>query len=124
MKRKRTEWEKGEADRFWERYKDIAGEDTEILKKTSIGQSTLSTWRKMHRFPGADDAVKIARVLNKTVEWLVTGEDATGITQSEQSLLDVFRLLDLRDQEDIIGTIQGKIERAKKGDILSSSENA
>ena len=124
MRKKRTESEIAEADKFWGRYKDAAGEDTEILRKTNIRQSTLSTWRKMHRFPGADDAVKIARALNKTVEWLVTGEDKSGITQDEQNLLDVFRQLDSRDQEDIIGNIQGKIERSKKGDILSSSGNA
>jgi len=31
-----------------------------------------------------------------------------------------FRLLDGRDQEDVLGIIQGKIERAKKGDTSSS----
>jgi len=124
MKKKRSELQKKEADEFWLRYNSIVEKDTEIISKTGIKQSTLSTWVAKHRFPGADDAVKIANALERTVEWFVTGKDKTGLTNDELTLLDGFRQLDSRDQGDVLGIVDMKIENAKKGDTLSNLENA
>jgi len=66
--------ENKEAELFWERYGELADGDMEVARATGIRQSTLSTWKGKGRFPGADDAVKIARKLKTTVEYLVTGE--------------------------------------------------
>ena len=39
-------------------------------------QSTLSSWRKKNIFPRADDALKIARAIDTTVDYLVDGTKA------------------------------------------------
>ena len=109
MREKRTEQEKREADKFWERYKELAEKDTEILSKTDIKQSTLSTWRSEHRFPGADDAVKIANTLKKSVEWLVTGKEDAALKDDEQNLLETYNLLSDTGKEAAIGAVRGLV---------------
>ena len=109
MKKIRPEQKKREADEFWKRYKNLAGEDIDILNKTGIGQSTLSTWKKMRRFPGADDAVRIAKAINKTVEWLVTGLEEAGLKDNEQVLLNAYNQLNDIGKEAAISAVRGLI---------------
>ena len=66
------------ADKFWERYGNLAVKDLPVILRARIKQSTLSTWRSKHKFPRADMAVKIAKSLDTTVEYLVTGEEEDG----------------------------------------------
>jgi transcriptional regulator with XRE-family HTH domain len=71
-------------------------------------------WKNQGTMPRADTAIRIADYFNVSVKWLITGEQDTGLTQTEQYLLDRFRLLDERDQEDTLGNIEMKIEKAGK----------
>jgi transcriptional regulator with XRE-family HTH domain len=66
------------AEKFWERYGGLARKDLPVILRTKIKQSTLSTWRSKKKFPRADMAVKIAKSLDTTVEYLVTGEEERG----------------------------------------------
>jgi hypothetical protein len=52
-KQKTTEYRQEEADRFWERYKNLTADDAGVIQKTGVKQSTLSTWKTKRRFPGA-----------------------------------------------------------------------
>jgi transcriptional regulator with XRE-family HTH domain len=70
--------EEYDADKFWERYGSLAQKDLPVILRTKIKQSTLSTWRSKKKFPRADMAVKIAKSLDTTVEYLVTGEEERG----------------------------------------------
>lgn len=47
----------------------------EIANTLKINESTVSMWRKNNTVPRADDMVKIANLLNTSVEYLVTGKD-------------------------------------------------
>jgi transcriptional regulator with XRE-family HTH domain len=62
------------AQAFWDRYGELAAKDLPVILRTQVKQSTLSTWKSKKKFPRADMAVKIARSLSTTVEYLVTGE--------------------------------------------------
>jgi hypothetical protein len=62
-------------ENFWSRFQTLAPKDLSVVLKTSIKQSTLSTWRTQKIYPRADDAVKIAETLQTTGEYLVTGSD-------------------------------------------------
>lgn len=46
-----------------------------LSEKTGIPISTINTWFKTNRVPRVDHAYAIARALNTTVEYLLTGED-------------------------------------------------
>jgi len=65
-----------DAGLFWARYKKLVIKDLSVVMKTGIRFSTLSTWKSKKTYPRADDACKIAKTLNTTVEYLVTGEEA------------------------------------------------
>lgn len=73
---------------FWNRVKILIESEnttwrwlaTTVIKKS---ETTISGWRTTNVLPRADDAVKIARALNTTVEYLVTGEEPAFIPESE-----------------------------------------
>ena len=81
-------------------------------------------WKNDKTMPRADTAIKIADYFNISVKWLVLGEKDAEFTQNERNLLSFFRQLDSRDQVDVLGIVEMKLENAKKGDILSNSANA
>jgi len=82
-------------------------------------------WKNEGTMPRADTAVKIADYFNVSAKWLITGSKDAELTNEERDLLAAFRLLDdQKDKDEVLGIINLKIENAKKGDILSSLENA
>ena len=64
---------------FWQNvryeldYKGISQKD--LAAAIDESYNTLRTWQKNDRLPDAAQAVKIAKVLQTTVEYLVTGTD-------------------------------------------------
>ena len=58
------------------------------------------------------DIVKIAQYKNVSIEWLITGHDPEGLTEEDRNLLNMYHLLDERDKEDVLGIIEGKLERS------------
>lgn len=63
---------------FWLRvkdkldYQDITQRD--LAEKINESYNTLQSWINRNRLPNAEQAVKIADVLNTSVEFLVTGK--------------------------------------------------
>ena len=47
----------------------------ELAAKTEISYNTIQSWITKNRLPDAKDAVKIAKVLDVSVEYLVTGQE-------------------------------------------------
>jgi len=93
---------------------DIAG-----VKPPSVFE-----WKNEETMPRADTAIKIADYFNVSVKWLVLGKQDTEFNQNERELLSGFRLLDTRDQGDVLGIVQMKLENAKRGDISSDLASA
>lgn len=62
-----------DAKNFWIRYARNTEKDLPVILQTKIKASTLSSYKTSERFPRADEAVKIARALGVTVEYLVEG---------------------------------------------------
>jgi len=58
-----------------------------IADALGINESTVSTWRKNRTIPRADDLVKIAKLLETSSEYLVTGEQP----DSNSSYLDALK---------------------------------
>ena len=48
----------------------------ELAAKTDISYNTIQSWITKDRLPDAADAVKIAKVLDVSVEYLVTGNES------------------------------------------------
>ena len=87
-----------DATLFWERYSVLTEKDFPVLLATGIVQSTLSSWRKHSRYPRADEAEKIAKALDTTVEYLVSGTDTRNSVCSSYGL-DIAVLADKLNSE-------------------------
>jgi transcriptional regulator with XRE-family HTH domain len=79
----------------------------ELSAKTGIPKGTLDCYLGTRAsMPPADMAVKIARALGVSVEYLVTGKDEkSGHSYSQiiRSILELLSELDERDQETVLG---------------------
>ena len=98
-------------------YQDIMVK--ELASLTGISKHTLDNYLNVRGYmPSADVAVKIARALGVSVEYLVTGEeslpDKSDPGPEMRLLLQNFRLLNEDDQKMIIGIIQLYKNRRKQ----------
>ena len=61
---------------------------TQIAVADSVGirRPTISDWKKNGSYPTADVAIKIAKLLNVSVEYLITGEDESPYLEENQKL--------------------------------------
>ncbi|MDR2102495.1 MAG: helix-turn-helix domain-containing protein [Treponema sp.] len=86
----------------------------ELAALSGISRHTLDNYLNVREhIPSADIAVKIARVLNVSVEYLVTGEDPLreGFSQNRHSqalltLLNNIKILDEQDRQLIYGIVR------------------
>jgi hypothetical protein len=63
---------------------------------SAVPESTLSRWRDQGKYPGVEKAVKMAEVVGRSVEYLVTGKDPAGL--SEKSLKIALAAEQLSDE--------------------------
>jgi transcriptional regulator with XRE-family HTH domain len=93
----------------------------ELAVTTGISRHTLDNYLNVReRMPTADVAVKIARALGVSVEYLVTGEenrpDKSSLGPEIRSLVQNFKLLNEDDRKMITSIMQlFKNRRNKKG---------
>ncbi len=66
---------------------------TELSEALNIRRPTLSEWKKNGAIPSADIALKIAKYLNVSVEWLITGEEINDNTISigKQTIKEILQ---------------------------------
>jgi transcriptional regulator with XRE-family HTH domain len=64
-----------------------------IADALEINESTVSTWRKNRTIPRADDLVKIAKLLETSVEYLVTGEEPDSNRFYRDSLKSIQKIV-------------------------------
>ncbi|MCQ2594807.1 MAG: helix-turn-helix domain-containing protein [Treponemataceae bacterium] len=69
-----------------------------LAESLSIGKSTISGWRN-GTMPSVTIALGIAKILNTSVEYLITGQDSTGLTNEERTLLKNYRKLSPEGQD-------------------------
>jgi len=65
----------------------------QLSDKIGLRRATISDWKKNGNYPSADDAVKIAKILDVSTDWLITGEDPQGLTEEERRLVGDWREL-------------------------------
>jgi transcriptional regulator with XRE-family HTH domain len=100
---------------FWVRFNELKPtKDTQesIAGRIGISKNTLYNWISKGQYPRASEATLLARELNTTVEYLVTGSDNSGINQEDLRFLAEFRQLTPNDKEEIVEII--RIKNAKR----------
>ena len=96
---------------------------SDIVKGLGIPDSTVRSWWSRDAMPAADIALKVARFLGVSLEYLIDGtesekviirEESPRISESDKKLLEIFKELSETDREEIEEIMQMKIKRYAK----------
>ena len=83
----------------------------ELASAIGISYNTLQSWITKNRLPDAEQALKIAKQLNTSIEYLITGknENQKGLNQNLQDMIP--KLNHLSDENlELIGVIVGRLK--------------
>lgn len=84
----------------------------ELSAKTGISKRTLDNYlREKGSMPPADYAVLIAKALNTSVEYLVTGETSSNSDSQLKKYLLLFSQLSKNDQDFFIRLMEGILKK-------------
>jgi transcriptional regulator with XRE-family HTH domain len=104
---------------FWTRLKErIKANYTSqewVANKIQVSFSTFRKWFTRKTYPDARESVEIARLLNTTVEYLVTGEGPYELDEEERRFMENYRRLSDHDRENISLAVQCWVERDGQG---------
>ncbi len=86
------------------------GKQTILMQKTGIAQSTISSYFIRGSLPSAEQLIKLAEFFECSIDYLLGRENDFGIIESknnltldENELLTIYRKLDIRKQNKLIG---------------------
>lgn len=100
---------------FWQKVKEELDYNLitqkELAEKIGISYNTLQSWITKDRLPDAEQALKIAKQLNTSIEYLVTGknEEKKGIKQNLQDIIPKLNHLSNENLE-LIDLIAGRLK--------------
>ena len=107
---------------MYSRFVEIAQEKGmtpyKIHKLTGISQSTFTAWKQGISTPKHEKLKKIAECLGVSVDYLITGEEKEKtppvgevLTEGEQTLIDLYRMVPEDKQKLILSMIQAVIDQ-------------
>ena len=110
---------------IYERYRELRNSqgfrDADIARMTNITQSTLSDWKNRKSMPNALKMVAIARSLNTSAEYLITGVQpgsAYTITPRQLHLLNLWSQLSSSQHENVMALITSFIDQNNKNNSM------
>jgi transcriptional regulator with XRE-family HTH domain len=111
---------------IWQRLNDTAAKTEKPLnqaaEKTGVSSGTISDWK--NSYPRVDKLAVVTDFYGVSLDYVVFGNRKADELSPEESLLvNAFRQLDSRDQNDILGNVKLKLENAKKDTASSSLGN-
>ena len=100
--------------------KNIVSRIDELLEKKELGRAdacryakinlrAMTDWDKKGTIPAAGTLFSIAKYLQTTVEYLLTGEN--GLSEGERELLGAYNLLNEVGKDAAIGAVEALIKR-------------
>jgi transcriptional regulator with XRE-family HTH domain len=91
---------------FWMRLKsEIKAKNTTqewISGKIGVPLSTFRKWMTRKTYPNIKEGVEIAKLLEISAEYLVTGIEPEGLNDNERKLMIAYRKLSSGDQEKVL----------------------
>lgn len=100
---------------FWTRLKLMIRENNTtqewVARRIGVPFGTFRKWLTRKTYPNAIESVKIAKLLNTSVEYLVMGNNIEGLSTSECELLEAYRRLNKNDQENIVLAIAAWLKK-------------
>ena len=118
--------------RIKERRKELHITQTQIQEHCGISSGNLSGIETGRYLPSSVSLIELARILDCSVDWILTGESSNSknlsfvdIKENDRKLLDYFHDMSEADQEDLLLIAEMKANKGKRqGNAKSSpSEN-
>lgn len=84
---------------------EIKGKNTTqewIAGKIDVPLSTFRKWMTRKTYPNIKEGIEIARLLETSVEYLVTGIEKETLSETEQKLISSYRKLSFTDKENAL----------------------
>ena len=102
---------------FWMRLKnEIKAKNTTqewVAGKIGVPFGTFKKWMTRKTYPDIKEGVEIAKLLETSAEYLVTGVKIENLIETERKLIDAYRKLSPADQENALLAVN--VWAGKKG---------
>ena len=105
---------------FWMRLKnEIKAKNTTqewVAGKIGVPLSTFRKWMTRRTYPNIKEGIEIARLLETSAEYLVTGTvtEQEGLTNAERKLISTYRKLSQTDQENAMLAMNAWSDKFRK----------
>jgi len=100
---------------FWIRLKnEIKAKNTTqewIAGKIDVPLSTFRKWMTRKTYPNLEEGTKIAKLLDVTAEYLITGTEIEYLNDSEKKLINAYRKLSAADKENALLAVNAWVEK-------------
>jgi len=100
---------------FWMRLKNaIRTQNTTqewVAGKIGVPLSTFRKWMTRKTYPNMKEGVEIAKLLEVSAEYLITGVNPEGLSDEEQYLLSAYRKLSREDRENVILAVNAWLKK-------------
>ena len=73
-----------------------------IARQIGVPFGTFKKWMTRKTYPDIREGVEIAKLLETSVEYLVTGTEPEGLNNAERKLVRTYRKLSPTDQKNVI----------------------
>jgi len=93
----------------------------ELAEKIGLRRPSISDWKKNGTYPYADVAIEISRILGVSVEYLITGNDADGLSQEERLLVSKYRRLSGENKRNVGALIDSMLGQGAAGEKAVSA---
>jgi transcriptional regulator with XRE-family HTH domain len=104
---------------FWRRLKnEIKEKNTTqewIAGKIGVPLSTFRKWMTRKTYPDVKEGIEIAKLLETSAEYLVTGIKLESLSETERRLIAVYRKLSSTDRENAMLAINAWAEKKNVG---------
>jgi len=88
-----------------------------VAGKIGVPFGTFRKWMTRKTYPNIKEGIEIAKLLNTSVEYLVTGTEPEGLSMAERKLVNIYRKLSATDQENVMLAINAWAEKGEPRQI-------
>jgi len=82
-----------------------------IAGKIGVPLSTFRKWMTRRTYPNLKEGTEIAKLLETSAEYLVTGTGPEGLDNKERELINAYRKLSPADQENVLLAVNAWLKK-------------
>ena len=82
-----------------------------IAGKIGVPLSTFRKWMTRKTYPNLKEGTEIAKLLETSAEYLVTGTEPEGLNNKERELINAYRKLSQADQENVLLAVNAWLKK-------------